>query len=59
MNAQIHFRGPLRYRLRSAAGLMQAMFDPDAPQSAEALRMLGQVIDEKIRARIAMCTPSQ
>ena len=59
MNAQIHFRGPLRYRLRGVAGLMRAMFGPDSPQSAEALRMIGQVIDEKVRARIAMCSPSQ
>lgn len=34
------------------------MFGPDSPQSAEALRMIGQVIDEKVRARVAMCAPS-
>jgi monoterpene epsilon-lactone hydrolase len=32
------------------------MFGLDAPQSAEALRMIGQVIDERVRARIAMCS---
>lgn len=32
------------------------MFGPDSPQSAEALRMIGQVIDERVRARIAMCS---
>jgi len=35
------------------------MFGPDSPQSAEALRRIGQVIDEKVRARGAMCAPSQ
>jgi len=32
------------------------MFGPDSPQSEEALRMIGQVIEEKVRARIAMCS---
>ena len=32
------------------------MFGPDSPQSAEALRMIGQVIDERVRARMAMCS---
>ena len=32
------------------------MFGLDSPQSAEALRMIGQVIDERVRARIAMCS---
>jgi acetyl esterase/lipase len=35
------------------------MFGPDSPQSAEALRMIGQVIDERVRARIAMYSQSQ
>ena len=32
------------------------MFGFDSPQSAEALRMIGQVIDERVRARIAICS---
>ena len=32
------------------------MFGSDSPQSAEALQLIGQVIDEKVRARIAMCS---
>ena len=32
------------------------MFGLDSPQSAEALGMIGQVIDERVRARIAMCS---
>jgi hypothetical protein len=32
------------------------MFGLDSPPSAEALRMIGQVIDERVRARIAMCS---
>ena len=35
------------------------MFGPDSPQSAEALGMIGQVIDERVRARIAICSQSQ
>jgi epsilon-lactone hydrolase len=32
------------------------MFGFDSPQSAEALALIGQVIDERVRARIAMCS---
>jgi len=32
------------------------MFGLDSPQSAEALRLIGQVIDERVRARTAMCS---
>ncbi|HEY1470832.1 MAG TPA: alpha/beta hydrolase [Candidatus Acidoferrum sp.] len=32
------------------------VFGFDSPQSAEALRMIGQVIDERVRGRIAMCS---
>ena|SRR5208283_39609 len=33
------------------------LFGFDSPQSAEALRLIGQVIDERVSARIAMCSP--
>ncbi len=32
------------------------MFGFDSPQSAEALRMIGQVIDERVKARIVLCS---
>ncbi|MGB7437294.1 MAG: alpha/beta hydrolase [Candidatus Acidiferrum sp.] len=32
------------------------MFGPDSPQSFEALSMIGRVIDERVRARLAMCS---
>jgi epsilon-lactone hydrolase len=35
------------------------MFGPDSPQSAEALGMIGQVVDERVRARITICLQSQ
>ena len=32
------------------------LFGLDSPQSAEALQLIGQVIDERVRARTAMCS---
>ncbi len=41
MTARIHFRGPLRYRLRSAAELSQAIFEASARRAAKGPRLPG------------------
>jgi epsilon-lactone hydrolase len=39
MNAHIHFRGPLRYRLRSAAGLIEAVLEVSARRAVKGPRL--------------------
>jgi UPF0288 family protein (methanogenesis marker protein 3) len=46
MSAKIHLRGVTR-----GSAFLAELFGPDAPQSAEALRRLGEVIDARVRGQ--------